>query len=59
MSQREVSREYNLPRAGGGALRRHAYEALKGMILSAAFHPGERLSEVRLSQDASSRLKRP
>ncbi|HMA14596.1 MAG: GntR family transcriptional regulator [Bacteroidota bacterium] len=36
--------------AGGGALRRHAYEALKGMILSAAFHPGERLSEVRLSQ---------
>lgn len=36
--------------AGGGALRRHAYEALKGMILSSAFHPGERLSEVRLSQ---------
>lgn len=36
--------------AGGGALRRHAYEALKGMILSSTFHPGERLSEVRLSQ---------
>lgn len=38
------------PHAGGGALRRHAYEALKGMILSGAFHPGERLSEVRLAQ---------
>lgn len=35
---------------GGGALRRHAYETLKGMILSAVLHPGERLSELRLSQ---------
>jgi DNA-binding GntR family transcriptional regulator len=50
MSQTHANRQNSLPRAGGGALRRHAYEALKGMILSAAFHPGERLSEVRLSQ---------
>lgn len=42
--------DIKLPHAGGGALRRHAYEALKGMILSGTFHPGERLSEVRLSQ---------
>jgi DNA-binding GntR family transcriptional regulator len=38
------------PHAGGGALRRHAYETLKGMILSAVFHRGERLSEMRLSR---------
>ncbi|WP_342643876.1 GntR family transcriptional regulator [Rhodoligotrophos ferricapiens] len=38
------------PHTGGGALRRHAYETLKGMILSAAFNPGERLSEIRLSE---------
>lgn len=38
------------PHAGGGALRRHAYETLKSMILSAVLHPGERLSELRLSQ---------
>ena len=50
MSHRDVSHEIKPPHAGGGALRRHAYEALKGMILSSAFHPGERLSEVRLSQ---------
>lgn len=31
-------------------MRRHAYESLKGMILSSLFHPGERLSEMRLSQ---------
>ena len=50
MSQNDASPESKPPHAGGGALRRHAYEALKGMILSSAFHPGERLSEVRLSQ---------
>ena len=50
MSQKSVSSANKLPHAGGGALRRHAYEALKGMILSSAFHPGERLSEARLSQ---------
>ena len=50
MSQKDVSPDSKAPRAGGGALRRHAYEALKGMILSSGFHPGERLSEVRLSQ---------
>lgn len=38
------------PHAGGGALRHHAYEALKGMILSGVLHPGERLSESRLSE---------
>lgn len=50
MSRNHASPESTLPHAGGGALRRHAYEALKGMILSAAFHPGERLSEVRLAR---------
>jgi DNA-binding GntR family transcriptional regulator len=50
MSQNEANRETKPPHAGGGALRRHAYEALKGMILSSTFHPGERLSEVRLSE---------
>jgi DNA-binding GntR family transcriptional regulator len=50
MSQNDASPESKPPHAGGGALRRHAYDALKGMILSSAFHPGERLSEVRLSQ---------
>ncbi|MGF1594780.1 MAG: GntR family transcriptional regulator [Kiloniellaceae bacterium] len=50
MSQNDVRPESKPPHAGGGALRRHAYDALKGMILSSAFHPGERLSEVRLSQ---------
>lgn len=50
MSQKDVSSANKLPHGGGGALRRHAYEALKGMILSSAFHPGERLSEARLSQ---------
>jgi DNA-binding GntR family transcriptional regulator len=50
MNQKDASLQAKPPHAGGGALRRHAYEALKGMILSAAFHPGERLSEVRLSQ---------
>lgn len=50
MSQKAVSSGLSLPRFGGGALRRHAYEGLKGMILSAALHPGERLSEARLSQ---------
>lgn len=50
MSQKEVSSQSKPLHAGGGALRRHAYDALKGMILSSAFHPGERLSEVRLSQ---------
>lgn len=50
MSHREANLKNHPSRAGGGALRRHAYETLKGMILSAAFHPGERLSEIRLSQ---------
>ncbi|MGF1631075.1 MAG: GntR family transcriptional regulator [Kiloniellaceae bacterium] len=50
MSHSEATLKNPSPRAGGGALRRHAYETLKGMILSAAFHPGERLSEIRLSQ---------
>lgn len=50
MSHKAVSSGIKLPHAGGGALRRHAYEALKGMILSSALHPGERLSEARLSQ---------
>jgi DNA-binding GntR family transcriptional regulator len=50
MSHKDVSSEIRLPHGGGGALRRHAYEVLKGMILSSAFHPGERLSESRLSQ---------
>jgi len=50
MSQKEATPESKPPHAGGGTLRRHAYEALKGMILSSAFHPGERLSEVRLSE---------
>lgn len=50
MTRKDVAPQTRPPRAGGGALRRHAYEALKGMILSSTFHPGERLSEVRLSQ---------
>lgn len=50
MGQKDVSSEIGLQHGGGGALRRHAYEALKGMILSSVFHPGERLSEARLSQ---------
>ena len=50
MSQNDISPDTKRPHAGGGVLRRHAYEALKGMILSSTFHPGERLSEVRLSQ---------
>lgn len=50
MSQRNASHQAKPAHAGGGALRRHAHEVLKGMILSATFHPGERLSEVRLSQ---------
>jgi DNA-binding GntR family transcriptional regulator len=50
MNQNDVSPDTKPPHAGGGALRRHAYDVLKGMILSSAFHPGERLSEVRLSQ---------
>lgn len=50
MSRKDAS-SYTKPlQAGGGTLRRHAYEALKGMILSSTFHPGERLSEVRLSE---------
>jgi len=50
MGRKAVSSEIKQPHAGGGALRRHAYEALKGMILSSVLHPGERLSEARLSQ---------
>jgi len=50
MSQNDTSPDTRPPQAGGGALRRHAYEALKGMILSSTFHPGELLSEVRLSE---------
>lgn len=50
MSKGEIGSATKTSHIGGGTLRRHAYEALKGMILSAAFHPGERLSEVRLSQ---------
>jgi DNA-binding GntR family transcriptional regulator len=50
MSQKDASPDTRPPQAGGGTLRRHAYEALKGMILSSTFHPGERLSEVRLSE---------
>lgn len=50
MSDRNVGTDTKRAHAGGGTLRRHAYEALKGMILSSTFHPGERLSEVRLSQ---------
>jgi DNA-binding GntR family transcriptional regulator len=50
MSQKDANPDTKRPHAGGGALRRHAYEALKGMILSSTFHPGERLSEVRLSK---------
>lgn len=38
------------PRRGGrGTLRKQAYDALREMILSGRLHPGERLSEVRLS----------
>lgn len=50
MSDKDVSTDARPPHAGGGTLRRHAYEAVKGMILSSTFHPGERLSEMRLSQ---------
>lgn len=50
MSQKGLGSAIRPPHTGGGALRRHAYEALKGMILSGALHPGERLSEARLSQ---------
>lgn len=50
MSQKHATPEGKPLHAGGGALRRHAYDALKGMILSSAFHPGERLSEVRLAE---------
>lgn len=50
MNSKAVTSEIRLPLAGGGALRRHAYEALKAMILSGALHPGERLSESRLSE---------
>ncbi|SMF71036.1 DNA-binding transcriptional regulator, GntR family [Tistlia consotensis] len=50
MSENIVGPGARSPHAGGGTLRHHAYESLKGMILSSAFHPGERLSEVRLSQ---------
>lgn len=34
---------------GRRTLRRHAYDTLREMILSGKLHPGERLSEVRLS----------
>ncbi|WP_170984159.1 GntR family transcriptional regulator [Rhodoligotrophos defluvii] len=50
MNTAAVHPKRKAPHAGGGALRRHAYETLKGMILSANFHPGERLSELRLSE---------
>lgn len=49
MSGKAAASGIGSPHAGGGALRRHAYEALKGMILSGVLHPGERLSEARLS----------
>ena len=50
MSRKAVASEIRLPLAGGGVLRRHAYETLKAMILSGVLHPGERLSESRLSE---------
>lgn len=50
MSRAGTSTESGQSHKGGGALRRHAYETLKGMILSSVFHPGERLSETQLAQ---------
>jgi DNA-binding GntR family transcriptional regulator len=45
----EDARTLRSPAQAGGALRRHAYDLLKQMIVTSEFHPGERLSEVRLA----------
>lgn len=50
MERRQARADAKPRSAGGGALRRHAYDSLKSMILSGALRPGERLSETRLSE---------
>jgi DNA-binding GntR family transcriptional regulator len=46
---RNVAAAISSGRHGRGTLRRQAYDALREMILSGKLHPGEHLSEVRLS----------